>query len=127
MYRFGAGVLDRLHDLVDHDVGLVGGRRADVDSFIRHLHMQRIAVRIRIDGDRLDPHLFGRLDHAAGDFAAVGDQNFLEHSLPLDSTTNLPECSGGFGPSHVVGCLCGRRGPRSKNAGTQTGHRRSAI
>ena len=44
--------------------------------------MQRVAIGIRIDRDRLDTHLAGRLDDAAGDFAPVGDENLLEHYFP---------------------------------------------
>ncbi len=64
---------DRLHHLVNHDVGLVGGRRADVNGLIRHLHMQRLGIGIRIDGNRLYTHFAGGFDDAAGDFAPVGD------------------------------------------------------
>jgi len=50
---------------------------------IGHRHMQRVAVGVGIDRNRLDPHLAGRFDDAAGNFAPVGDQDFLEHrSLP---------------------------------------------
>jgi len=41
--------------------------------------MQRIAIGIGIDGDRLDPHAPCGLDDTAGDFAAIGDQDALEH------------------------------------------------
>jgi hypothetical protein len=40
-------------------------------------HVARFAVGIRIDGNRLDAHLAGGLDDAAGDFAAVGDQDLV--------------------------------------------------
>ena len=38
-----------------------------------------VAVGLGIDGDRLDSHPSGGLDDAAGDLAAVGDQNAFEH------------------------------------------------
>jgi hypothetical protein len=41
--------------------------------------MQRVIIGIGIDGDRLDAHLPRGLDDAAGDFAAIGDQDFGEH------------------------------------------------
>jgi hypothetical protein len=31
-----------------------------------------------MDGDRLDAHLLARPDDAAGDLAAIGDQDFFE-------------------------------------------------
>ena len=46
---------------------------------IGHLHMQRLPVCIRIDRNRLDTHLAGGLDDAAGNLAAVRDQDLLEH------------------------------------------------
>jgi hypothetical protein len=41
--------------------------------------MQRVIIGIGIDGDRLDAHLPRGLDDAAGDFAAIGDQDFGDH------------------------------------------------
>ncbi|MPL82810.1 hypothetical protein SDC9_28759 [bioreactor metagenome] len=83
MHRLGAGLADRVHDLVDHDIGLVRRRRADMHRLVSHLHVQRVRIGVGIDGDRLDPHLARRLDHAAGDLAAVCDQDFLEHVSPF--------------------------------------------
>ena len=82
--RLGTRLLDRLHHLVDDDIGLVRWGRANVDGFIGHLNMQRVFVRVRINRHRLDAHGFGSLDHAAGNLAPVGNQNFLEHyAVPL--------------------------------------------
>ena len=81
VHCFGAGCFDRFHDLVDHDVGLVRGRRADVVGFVRHLHMQGVTVSVRIDSNRFDAHLAGGLDDTACDLATVGDQDLLEHVL----------------------------------------------
>ncbi len=85
MHGLCAGLADGVHDLVDHDIGLVRGRRADMHRLISHFHMQRIAVSVGIDRDSLDAHLAGRLDDAAGDLAPVGDQDFLEHWVPLSA------------------------------------------
>ncbi len=46
---------------------------------IGHLDMQRIAVGIGIDCDRLDAELLRGLDDPAGNFAPVGDEDFLDH------------------------------------------------
>ena len=48
---------------------------------VRHLDMQRVRVGVGIDGDGRDAHLAGGLDDAAGDLAAIGDQDLLEHGL----------------------------------------------
>ena len=82
MHGFGAGVAAGLHDTVDHEIGLRRGRRADMDRLVRHLDMQRVAVGVGIDRDRLDAHAPCRLDDPARDFATIGDQNLLEHVCP---------------------------------------------
>ena len=55
------------------------GGRADADGFIGQIDEQGVLVGFGINGDGLDAHLAGGLDDAAGDFAAVCDQNFIEH------------------------------------------------
>ena len=47
--------------------------------FVGLPHMQRLGIGLGIDRDRRDPHPARRPDDAAGDLAAVGDQNALEH------------------------------------------------
>ena len=79
MDRLRAGLLHGLHHLVDDDIGLVRGRRADVNGLIRHFHMQRLRIRIGIDRHGGQTHLLGGLDHAAGDFAPVGNEDLVKH------------------------------------------------
>ena len=79
MHRLGAARLAGGHNLVDHQVALRGRRRPDRDRRIGHLDMQGVAVGVGIDRDRLDPHAPGGLDDPAGDFAAIGNQDALEH------------------------------------------------
>ncbi|ENN85754.1 hypothetical protein RHSP_36426 [Rhizobium freirei PRF 81] len=52
-----------------------------MNGLIGHFNMQSIPVGIGVDGDRQDTHAARSLDHAAGDLAAIGDQNFLEHAI----------------------------------------------
>ena len=80
VHRLGTGRLAGGDDLVDDEIALGRGRRADRNGGIRHLDVQRILVGVGVDGDGLDPHPAGGLDDPAGDFAAVGDQNALEHT-----------------------------------------------
>jgi hypothetical protein len=54
-----------------------------VHGLIRHLHERRTRVGIRINRDSLDTHAARRRDDPAGNFAAVGDQDFLEHKRVL--------------------------------------------
>ena len=42
--------------------------------------MARLLVGVGIDGDGFYAHFAGGEDHAAGDLATVGDQDFIEHS-----------------------------------------------
>ena len=79
MHGLRAGLFAGFDDLLGDEVALRSGRRADVDRLIRHLDMHGIAVGVRIDGDGGNAHLPRRLDHPAGDLAAIGDQDFLEH------------------------------------------------
>ena len=83
MHRVRAGLAHGVHDLVDDDIGLVGGRRPDMHRLIRHSHMQRLAVGVGIDGDRRDPHLPCGFDDAASDLTAIGDEDFLQHCVPM--------------------------------------------
>ena len=52
----------------------------DAHRFVRLRHVQRSTVRLGIDRDRLDAERLQRADDAAGDGAAVRDQDFLKHS-----------------------------------------------
>ena len=81
MHRLGAGLAAGLDDLVDHQIAFGGGRRPDQNGLVGHFDMERVAVGLGIDRDRLDPHAAGSLDDPAGDLAAIGDQNSFEHVL----------------------------------------------
>ena len=45
VHRLGAGLLAGVDDLVDEQVGLGGGRRADVDGLVGHFDVQRVRDR----------------------------------------------------------------------------------
>src|SRR3546814_13514310 len=66
-------------------IALRGRRRAKAIRLVGHLDMQRPGIGVGIDRNRLDPHLARGLDDAAGDFAAIGDQYFLEHQAASPS------------------------------------------
>ncbi len=83
MDRFGAGRPCRFDDAIAAQVAFLGRGAADVHRFVAGEHMQRAHVGIRIHGDRADAELLRRGRDAAGDLAAVGDQDLLEHGLPL--------------------------------------------
>ena len=104
MHRLGAGLAAGLDDLVDRQIAFGGGRRPDQNGLVGHFDMERVAVGLGIDRDRLDPHAAGSLDDPAGDLAAIGDQNSFEHVLvylqplggvqPADRGRNLARGDG---------------------------------
>ena len=56
-----------------------GGRRADGYGRIGHFDVQRVAVGLGIDRNGFDPHAARGFDDPAGDLAAIGNQDLLEH------------------------------------------------
>src|SRR5216684_5143724 len=54
--------------------------RADTNRFISKPHMQRIAIRLRVHGNRGDSQLLAVTNHPQGNFAAIRYQNFFEHN-----------------------------------------------
>ena len=54
----------------------------DAVRLVRHLHMQRRPVRLRIDGDHTNPHRPQRPRDPNGDLSSVGDEDFTEHGDP---------------------------------------------
>src|SRR5208282_3143006 len=65
----------------DDEVALGGRRRPDVNGAVGHFHMEGVFVGVGIDRDALYPHAPRGLDDATCDFAAIGDQNALEHAV----------------------------------------------
>ena len=83
MDRLGARLLAGRDDLVDDEVALRSGGRADQDGLVGHFDMKGVLVRLRVDRDGLYPHLARSLHDPAGDLASVGDQNLFEHGFPV--------------------------------------------
>src|SRR3989442_9153944 len=79
MNRVGPGDFSRADDGRDVEVAVGASRRADADVLVGIFHVQRVLVRLGIDGDRLDAELAARHDHAQRALPTIGDQNFLEH------------------------------------------------
>ena len=79
MDRVGAGVARDADHLCDVEIGLHRVLAfADQVAFVGLEAVQREAVLVGVDRDRLDRQLVGRADHADGDLAAVGDQELAE-------------------------------------------------
>src|SRR4051794_28413059 len=77
----------RAHDAIDSQIAIGARRRADADGFIRELHMERVAVRLGVNRERANPQLLAGADHAQGDFAAICDEDFLEHQVLREPDT----------------------------------------
>ena len=63
----------------DVQVALGRHRRADQEGLVGLAHVGRVAVDLRVDGDRADAHLLQGPRDADRDLAAVGYQHLLEH------------------------------------------------
>ena len=57
----------------------IGG--ANAVGEVGELNVQGVLVGVRVDGDRLDAELLTGTDDANGDFAAIGDEDSLEHDV----------------------------------------------
>ncbi|MNZ83706.1 hypothetical protein D3C78_1024430 [compost metagenome] len=72
-------------DLVDHQVGAGGGAFAEAEGFVGLLDVQAGGVGFGVDGDAAYAQFMKSTQDAAGNGAAVGDQQFLEHEGVLMS------------------------------------------
>ena len=88
MDRIHVADFRRAHDAVDLQITIGARRRADADRFVGQLDVQRIDIRLGINRQRPDAEFLAGADDAQGDFAAVCDQDFLEHCL----TRIRPSC-----------------------------------
>jgi hypothetical protein len=66
---------------INFEVALVAWSRADTNGFVSQLNVEGIVIGFGIDRQGPDPQFFAGADDAEGDFAAVGDQDFIEHGL----------------------------------------------
>ncbi len=71
--------LGRRQHLGRVQIGLARRRRADQHRLVRLAHMQGVGVGLGIDGDGAQAHATGGAEDAAGDLAAIGDQDGFEH------------------------------------------------
>ena len=77
--RFGTGSPRDGDDPVDCEIALRCLRRAEPIRFIGKIDMQSTLVRVGIDCDAPNAHAARSLHYAAGDLAAVCDENLPEH------------------------------------------------
>ncbi|MCY1344045.1 hypothetical protein D9M69_300730 [compost metagenome] len=80
----GAGLLGDIQNLVDHQVGAGGRAFAKAEGFIGLLDMQAGGVGFGVHRHALDVEGTQGAQDAAGNGAAVGDQEFVEHCRTLE-------------------------------------------
>ena len=79
MHGVGAGDLAGREQGGNVEIGVARRGRADADRFVGELHMHRMGVGGRMHGDGRYAQLLRRAQNAQGDFAAIGDENFVDH------------------------------------------------
>ena len=67
-------------DLVDIQITVTRRRWSDADAFVRKAHMHRVGICCRMHGNRFYAKLTAGTKNTKGDFAAIGNQDLLEHS-----------------------------------------------
>ncbi len=72
------------------EVGLAARRRADAHVVVGEADVQRLAVGLAVDRDRLHAELAAGPDDPQGDLAAVGDEDLLEHQGVRSSDRAAP-------------------------------------
>ncbi len=88
----------------DVEVRLLHRRRADIHRFVRHLHMQGLAVGLAVHRHGAVAQGLGSALDAAGDFAAVGDEDFVECGhwvIPRVIRVSVPASSGASPLPHL--------------------------
>lgn len=66
-------------EAVDSEIAFERGRLADANGFVGHLGVHGVSIRLGIDGNGANVEFPAGSNDAHGNFAAVGDQNFLKH------------------------------------------------
>jgi len=72
---FGSG-----DDSGDVEVAVGQARWTDADGFVGKLDVERVAIRLAVDGDGADSEFAACVDDAKGDFTAIGNQDLTKHS-----------------------------------------------
>ena len=84
MHCFCAGFFASGNDFFSLQITVAAWCRANIHGFVSQLNVARIFVGVGVNRHRFDAHLAGGENDAAGDFATVGDQNFVEHIIAFD-------------------------------------------
>ena len=96
MNRLGAGLVARGDDLLRDQVRFPRRRRADANRLVGRFDVLCVLVGLGVDSNGLDAHLAGGCDDPAGDFTAVGNEDFSEH-IKFRQQKSLSGCHSGAG------------------------------
>src|SRR3546814_4848265 len=66
-------------DFIASKIAFYGRRRSAMNRFIGLADVQRLRVRIRINGDSSNAHLARRANDPDSDLSAIGDEERLDH------------------------------------------------
>ena len=80
MDRAGPGLARGGNDRVDVEIALAGRRRTDADCLVGIAHGEAVLVGLAVHRDGAQIELLRRTDDAHGDFAAIGNQELVEHA-----------------------------------------------
>src|SRR5688572_29239651 len=81
MNRDGVGDFCRADDRGHVEIAFFRRRRSDAHGLISEQHVLLIEVRSGVDRYRLDSKFAARTQNAQGNFAAVRDDYFFEHTI----------------------------------------------
>ena len=131
--RPGARRPGRLDDRGDRQIGLRGRGGADANGGVGEAHMRGVRVGVGIDGDGAEALGARGADDAAGDLAAVGDEQAGEaraHAFPFAQagarfSTKAARPSRPSGPRRAAAKL--RRRSRYRRRATRRGRRARAV
>ena len=101
MHGLGAALARRFDHALDVEIAVARPRRPEQHRLIGHGDMHRVAVGLGIDRDRAQAHRPRGADDAAGDLAAVGDQQRAKPPVLLGAIhhhiLNRPKRVGSIG------------------------------
>ena len=79
--RVGVGQFSGADDIDDVAVAVFASSRPDADVLVGKRYVQGAGIGLGVDSHGRDAHFLAGADDAQRDFAAVGNEDFLEHSL----------------------------------------------
>ena len=102
-----AGLAGDIDNLVDAQIALAAGCRADAIGLVGVAHMQRGAVGFGKDRNRVDAALLAGTQHTDSNLTSVGNQHFLEHGRSFSSQVAAVGCTITDDSDRVAVNTCG--------------------